>query len=204
MVTAEFLITAFIVVISPGTGVIYTVSTGILLGREASLAAAFGCTLGIMPHLLASVLGLSMILHTSAVAFQILKYIGAAYLLYLAWRTWRDSNLLELDSEAKERKFGGIVKKAVLINVLNPKLSIFFLAFLPPFIDGSSANAHFQMGLLSALFTLMTLGVFIIYGLCASRVRKALVESKTLLAWLQKSFAACFAFVGLKLATERQ
>ncbi|MEM9025519.1 MAG: LysE family translocator, partial [Verrucomicrobiota bacterium] len=118
-----------------------------------------------------------------------------------AYRSKRNE---KLDSEAKERKFGGIVRKAVLINVLNPKLSIFFLAFLPPFIDSSSVNAHLQMGLLSAFFTLMTLGVFMIYGLCASRVRRALVESKTLLAWLQKSFAVCFAFVGLKLATERQ
>lgn len=100
MLSLEFLITSFIVVLIPGTGVVFTVSTGLVQGRKASVFAALGCTAGIVPHLLATVLGLAAIMHTSALAFQALKYAGVAYLFYIAIATWRDNSAFAIDGTA--------------------------------------------------------------------------------------------------------
>lgn len=132
--SVEFLITSLVVVL-PGTGVIYTVSTGLVQGRRASVYAALGCTAGIVPHLFATVLGLAAIMHTSALAFQVLKYAGVAYLFYVAYATWRDKSAFALDGSLSRATASGLVIKAVLLNILNPKLTIFFLAFLPQFVE---------------------------------------------------------------------
>ncbi len=197
----EFLLTSLIVVLIPGTGVIYTVSTGIFLGRRASIAAALGCTAGIIPHLTASVLGLSVILHMSALAFQVVKFIGAAYLLYLAWSMWRETGALKLGSPSIKRDPGQIALRGFLINILNPKLSIFFLAFLPLFISPNQATATVQLLFLGAVFMAITLIIFIAYGLSANSVRKFVINSPGIRVGLQRSFAFTFAVLGLKLAT---
>ncbi|MEJ2018842.1 MAG: LysE family translocator, partial [Maritimibacter sp.] len=133
----DFLLTALVVVLAPGTGVIYTLATGLTRGRTAAIAAAFGCTFGIVPAMLAAILGLAAVLHSSAIAFEIVKYAGAAFLLYLAWGTLRDRSMLEVSADDTPRKLGAIALKGTLINVLNPKLSLFFLAFLPQFLSGA-------------------------------------------------------------------
>ncbi len=128
----DFLITSMVVILIPGTGVIYTLATGLGAGRAASVAAAFGCTLGILPHIAAAMFGLAAVLHTSAVLFTTLKYLGAAYLLYLAYLTLREAGPVTI--ERRNRLAAGksrIISTGFLINILNPKLSIFFLAFLP-------------------------------------------------------------------------
>jgi len=200
MFTPEFLLTSLVVVLIPGTGVIYTVSTGIFMGWRASVAAALGCTFGIVPHLLASVLGLSAILHISALAFQIVKFAGAAYLLYLAWSMWRETGALTFDAPDKKNGLGQIAVRGILINILNPKLSIFFLAFLPLFVSPDAMAPLMQMFLLSAVFMGMTLFIFILYGLSANMVRSYVIGSPRLIRWLQRSFAATFAALGAKLA----
>ena len=133
-ITTEFFATSLVVVLVPGTGVIYTVSTGLFQGWRASMAAALGCTAGIIPQIMASVLGLSAILHASAVAFQTVKLAGAAYLFYLAWTMWRNTGRLAFEPEGTRRGAGRIIIRGLLINILNPKLSIFFLSFLPLFV----------------------------------------------------------------------
>lgn len=204
MLSSEFLLTSLVVVLIPGTGVIYTVSTGLFHSRRASIAAACGCTAGIVPHLTASILGLSAILHMSAVAFQAVKYAGVLYLLYLSWSMWRETGLLQVNAPESARSLRHVAFKGFLINILNPKLSIFFLAFLPLFVSPDSASPALQMLILSGLFMLMTLVVFILYGLLATSVRRYIVNSSTITGFLQKSFAAIFAALGLKLAlTER-
>jgi len=204
MFSSEFLLTSLVVVLIPGTGVIYTVSTGLFHSRRASIAAACGCTAGIVPHLTASILGLSAILHMSAVAFQAVKYAGVLYLLYLSWSMWRETGLLQVNAPESARSLRHVAIKGFLINILNPKLSIFFLAFLPLFVSPDSASPALQMLILSGLFMLMTLVVFILYGLLATSVRRYIVNSSTITGFLQKSFAAIFAALGLKLAlTER-
>jgi threonine/homoserine/homoserine lactone efflux protein len=204
MVTTEFLITSLIVVLIPGTGVIYTISTGLLQGWRASIFAALGCTAGIIPHLLASTVGLAAILHMSAMAFQIIKFLGVAYLLYLAWSMWKESVAVQLKSQNQQVEALGIVIKGFLINILNPKLSLFFLAFLPQFIPVETASAVQGMLLLSGKFMAMTLFVFILYGLFANSVRVNVAGSPRIMRMTQRSFALMFAMLGAKLAlTER-
>ncbi len=201
---AEFLITSFVVVIVPGAGVIYTVSTGLFKGWRASIAAAFGCTCGIIPHLLVCILGLSAILHFSALAFSLIKYAGAAYLLYLAWAMWRETGGLHFNSAPDKQSLLQIGIKGILINILNPKLSIFFLAFLPLFISPEASSPLSQMVGLSLVFMGMTLLIFIIYGIFAHGISRYVVSSPTAVQWVQRSFAAIFAILGLKLATTSQ
>lgn len=204
MFTAEFLITSLVVVLIPGTGVVFTVSTGLMYGRLASLYASFGCTLGIVPHLLATALGLAAIMHTSAVAFQELKFAGVAYLFYLAVATWRDRSAFLIQEERRKGGAVSLVIKAFLLNILNPKLTIFFLAFLPQFVTTDSQSPFAQLIGLSAIFMAMTFAVFVIYGQLAHVFRAAVIESPRVQGWLRRSFAAAFAGLGVQLAlTER-
>jgi threonine/homoserine/homoserine lactone efflux protein len=200
MISLEFLITSLIVVLIPGTGVIYTVSTGIVQGRRASVYAALGCTAGIVPHLLATVLGLAAVMHASALAFQVLKYAGVAYLFYVAYATWKDTSAFAVDATVAKTSPMGLVIKAFLLNILNPKLTIFFLAFLPQFVVPGAAQPLAQLLLLSAVFMAMTFAVFVVYGLVAHAFRKLVVDSTRVQSWLRYGFAAAFAGLGAKLA----
>jgi threonine/homoserine/homoserine lactone efflux protein len=200
MLSLNFLVTCLIVVLIPGTGVIFTVSTGLTAGKRASVFAALGCTAGILPHLLASVLGLSALLHTSALAFEVLKYAGVAYLLYLAYATWRDRSAFAMNDAPAVATARSLMLRGFLLNILNPKLTIFFLAFLPQFVAPGSTAPAVQMLVLSAVFMAMTFAVFVIYGLLANGFRRAVIESPRVQNWLRRSFAAAFAGLGLNLA----
>lgn len=200
MLSLEFLITSFIVVLIPGTGVIYTVSTGLAQGRKASVFAALGCTAGILPHLMATVLGLAAVMHTSALAFQALKYAGVAYLLFVAYATWRDKSAFAIDENPSSKTAAGLAVKAFLLNILNPKLTIFFLAFLPQFVQPGATEPLFQLVLLSTVFMAMTFIVFVAYGFLAHAFRKAVIESPRVQNWLRRTFAATFVGLGASLA----
>ena len=200
MFTAEFLMTSLIVVLIPGTGVVFTVSTGLSQGRRASVFASIGCTLGIVPHLLATVLGLAAVMHTSALAFQALKYAGVAYLFYLAVVTWRDRSPIAAQTVQGKGGSLGLVAKAFLLNILNPKLTIFFLAFMPQFVEPGAASPLAQLLTLSAAFMAMTFGVFVVYGLLAHAFRSVVIESPRVQAWLRRGFAGAFAGLGTQLA----
>jgi threonine/homoserine/homoserine lactone efflux protein len=204
MISFEFLITSLIVVLIPGTGVIYTVSTGIVQGRKASMYAALGCTAGIVPHLLATVLGLAAVMHTSALAFQVLKYVGVAYLFYVAYATWNDKSAFAMDGTMSKTSAMGLVVKALLLNILNPKLTIFFLAFLPQFVEPSAQQPLLQLLRLSAVFMAMTFAVFVVYGFVAHAFRRAVVDSVCVQNWLRYGFAAAFAGLGAKLAVSEK
>ena len=196
----EFLITSLIVVASPGTGVIYTLAAGLSRGERASIVAAFGCTLGIIPHIAAAILGLAALLHTSAVAFQIFKYLGVAYLLYMAWNTLQDHGALRIEKQTTSRTHRQTIAEAVLINILNPKLSIFFLAFLPQFVSAGEAQPLLRMSELSAVFMLMTFVVFAGYGLFAASIREHVISRPRVVTWMRRTFAGAFALLGAKLA----
>ena len=198
--SVAFLLTSLLVVASPGTGVLYTVSTGLSRGTRASLLAALGCTLGIVPHMAAAVCGLAAVFKASAVTFELLKYAGAAYLLYMAWRTWRDRSALHPDNATAARSPLRIVASAILLNLLNPKLPIFFLAFLPQFMARDDASPVASLLQLGGTFLLMTLIVFAIYGAFASFMRAHVLERPRVTTWLRRVFALGFAVLGLKLA----
>ncbi len=196
----EFLITALIVVVSPGTGVLFTLATGLSRGGRASVVAAFGCTLGIVPHMAAAVFGLAALLHTSAVAFETLKYAGVAYLLYMAWSTLREHGALSIEKQTGTPSGLQVIVQAVLINILNPKLTIFFFAFLPQFVPADSSDALPLMLELSAVFMLLTFAVFVGYGLFAAAIRAHVIARPNVLAWMRRTFAAAFVALGAKLA----
>jgi threonine/homoserine/homoserine lactone efflux protein len=196
----DFLLTSLIVVVSPGTGVLFTLAAGLSRGARASVVAAFGCTLGIVPHMAAAITGLAALLHTSALAFQVLKYLGVAYLLYMAWNTLKEQGALRVEKEIGPRSATQVIIAAILINLLNPKLSIFFFAFLPLFVSPNELHPLSRMLELSAVFMLLTFAVFVGYGLFAASIRNHVISRPRVLTWMRRTFAGAFVALGAKLA----
>ena len=196
----EFLVTSLIIVATPGTGVLYTLAAGLSRGIRTSAVAAFGCTLGIIPHMAAAILGLAALLHASALAFQTLKYLGVAYLLYMAWNTLREQGPLKVETDVDTRSTRQVITSAILINILNPKLSMFFLAFLPQFVSTTEPDALSRMVGLSAVFMLLTFAVFVGYGVCAAAIRRHVTSRPRVLTWMRRVFAGAFVALGAKLA----
>ena len=199
MISTEFFITSLVVVLMPGAGVLYTVTTGLALRTRAGIAAAIGCTLGILPHMFACILGLSAILHLSAQVFLLIRLAGSLYLLYLVWSMWRDSGSIAFKTRPQEKNDVKIIIKGILINLLNPKLTVFFFAFLPLFITTAGESQIVQMIRLSVVFIVMTLVIFILYGILASAVSTYLTGSSKVFLWIKRSFAVIFAALALKL-----
>ena len=198
--STEFLLTSLIVVVTPGTGVLFTVAAGLSRGARASIVAAVGCTLGIVPHMVAAITGLAALLHASAMAFQVLKYLGVAYLLYMAWNTLREKGGLTVEKDDSPRSATKVIVSGILINILNPKLTIFFFAFLPQFVAIDEPLAVMRMIELSAVFMLLTLVVFIAYGTFAAAVRKHVIARPSVLTWMRRTFAGAFVALGARLA----
>lgn len=202
--TLEYLLTSIIVILLPGTGVLYTLAMGLNAGIRASVLAAFGCTLGILPHIAASIAGLAALLHASALAFQVIKYLGVAYLLYMAWSVLRDSETLRIAERDSQVPALRVITTGFLSNILNPKLSLFFLAFLPQFVpDGTPSPTLFMLGL-AAVFMALTFMVFAVYGVFASAARAHVIARPGMTMWLRRGFAGAFGAMGLRLAFSAQ
>ena len=200
--SVAFLITSFVIVASPGTGAIYSLGAGLSRGPRAALLAAFACTLGTVPHLVAAITGLAALLHASGVAFAVVKYLGVAYLVYMAWATWRDHGALALVEGQSGRRVHRVIASGITINLLNPKLTIFFFAFLPQFVPAGTPHSVLHMLGLSAVFMLMTFAVFAVYGLVAAKARERVLRSPRVLSRLRRTFAACFLVLSGRLALE--
>ena len=198
--STEFLLTTLVVVATPGTGVLYTLAAGLARGARASIIAAVGCTLGIVPHMVAAITGLATLLHASALAFELLKYLGVAYLLFMAWSTLREKGVLAVEDTAP-RSATRVIVAGVLINILNPKLTIFFFAFLPLFVGAGEPNATLLMVELSAVFMLVTFVVFAVYGVFAGAVRERIISRPRVLTWMRRVFGAAFVALAGRLAT---
>jgi threonine/homoserine/homoserine lactone efflux protein len=195
--------TAYVVVLAPGTGGIYTRAVGLGQGRLPAIYAALGCTIGIVPHLLAATMGVAAVLHSSALLFSVVKYAGVAYLLWLAWQSLSSGGALAVQADKQAEPGWRIARRAALINILNPKLSLFFLALLPPFLSGNPATAQIEMAGLGGVFMALTFVIFVGYGLFAARARDWLLGSARVMAWLNRSFAALFVALAGRLALER-
>jgi len=201
-VSIEFLVTTFIVVVSPGTGVIYTLAAGLSRGARASVLAAFACTLGIIPHMAAAITGLAALLYTSALAFEVIKFLGVGYLLYMAWSTLREHGALSVEGDIARKSARQVIVEGILINILNPKLSIFFFAFLPQFVAPDRDGAVLLMVWLSAIFMAVTLVVFSVYGVFAAAVRREVISRPRIVAWIRRSFAATYVILAGRLAAQ--
>lgn len=197
-----FLLTTLVIVATPGTGAVYSIDEGISRGRRAGIIAAFGCTLGVIPHMIAAITGLAAILNASAVAFETIKWIGIAYLLFLAWQTLRDKSLIQAEEDPAPRSSWRVIGTAVLINVLNPKLTIFFFAFLPQFVPSQAPDAAWQMAGLSLVFMALTFVVFALYGIFAATMRTQVLGRPRVVTWLRRSFAATYVLLAGRLALE--
>jgi len=198
--TIEFLVTSLIVILLPGAGVLYTLAFGIGSGLRASVAAAFGCTLGIVPHIFASVVGLAALLHTSALAFQVIKYLGVFYLFYMAWSILRQGGSLQVSARRVTTSGIKIIIDGLLLTILNPKLSLFFLAFLPQFVPNDTSEPTYYMLGLAAIFMLLTFVVFVGYGAFASATRRYIISKPGVMAWLRYSLAGVFGVLAVRLA----
>ncbi len=196
----EFLLTAFIIVATPGTGAIYTIAAGLARGARAGVLAALASTLGIVPHVVAALTGLAALVHASAVAFELLKYAGVLYLLFMAWQMFRNVGPLRMDPDNRERSIRQVIRDGIALNLLNPKLSVFFVAFLPLFIRTGDPSPVATMLQLSLVFMLMTFVVFAAYGVFAGMLRREIISRPAVLRWLQRTFAAAFAGLAVKLA----
>jgi len=196
----EFFLTSIVVILLPGTGVLYTLAIGLGRGFRPSIAAAFGCTLGILPAAIASIIGLAAILHTSALAFQVVKYLGVAYLFYMAWTIMKDGSTLDVAEETAPVTTAMTVLNGMLLNVLNPKLSLFFMAFLPQFVPLEARGATLDLMLLAAVFMGLTFIIFVGYGACAAMARDYVIARPVVMTWLKRTFAGTFGFLGLRLA----
>lgn len=199
--TVAFLLTSLVIVATPGTGALYTIGAGLARGARASVLAAFACTLGILPHLAAAITGLAAVLHASGVAFQTIKYLGVAYLLWMAWATWRDTGALAV-GEGERGSWRQVIASGITLNLLNPKLTIFFFAFLPQFVPAGSEHELARMLLLSAVFMAMTFVVFAGYGVTAGALRDKVLSRPRLVRRIRQAFAASFVALSARLAVE--
>lgn len=197
-----FLLTTLVVVATPGTGAVYSIAAGLSRGSRAGIIAAFGCTLGVLPHMVAAITGLAAILHASAIAFQAIKWLGVSYLLYFAWQTLRDQSAIQVEDHRAPVSFWRVIRTAVLINLLNPKLAIFFFAFLPQFVPAGQPNGSWRMVGLSAVFMAVTFVVFALYGVFAATVRTQVISRPKVMLWLRRTFAATYVMLAGRLATE--
>ena len=200
--SVAFLITALVVVVTPGTGAIFTIAAGLSRGARAGIVAAFGCTLGVIPHMIAAVTGLAAILNASAAAFQTIKWLGVAYLLFLGWQTVRDKAAIQIDADSTPISAPRVIRTAVLINLLNPKLTIFFFAFLPQFVPAGEVNGTWHMVGLSLVFMMLTFVVFALYGIFAATMRNQVIGRPKVMAWLRRTFAGTYVLLAGRLALQ--
>jgi threonine/homoserine/homoserine lactone efflux protein len=199
-VRLAFLLTSLVIVAMPGTGALITLSAGLARGARASIVAAFGCTLGILPHLIAAVTGTAALLRASGAAFDALRIAGVVYLLAMALITWRDTSRLVIDDDQPPRSARRVIGSAILANALNPKLTVFFFAFLPQFVPPHAPHELERLLLLSATFMVMTFVVFVIYGTGAAAVRRHVIDRPRVVQRVRRIFAASFVGLGIKLA----
>lgn len=202
--SVAFLLTTLVVVATPGTGAVYSIAAGLSRGTKAGLVAALGCTLGVLPHMVAAIAGLAALLNASAIAFQTIKWLGVAYLLFLAWQTFRDKSMIAVDENTAAVSFWRVIRTAVLINLLNPKLTIFFFAFLPQFVPAGEADGTWHMIGLSLVFMAMTFVVFALYGMFAATMRTQVITRPKVMSWMRRTFGATYVLLAGRLALENR
>jgi threonine/homoserine/homoserine lactone efflux protein len=197
-----FLLTTLVVVATPGTGAVFSIAAGLSRGARAGVVAALGCTLGVLPHVVAAITGLAAVLNASAVAFETVKWLGVAYLLFLGWQTLRDTSAIDVEPDAPPVSTWRVIRTAVLINVLNPKLTIFFFAFLPQFVPAGDAGATWRMAGLSVVFMAVTFAVFALYGVFAATMRHQVISRPRVMTRLRRTFAGTYVLLAGRLALE--
>jgi threonine/homoserine/homoserine lactone efflux protein len=193
-----FAVAATLLLLTPGPAVLYIVARSVEQGRIAGLASVFGITTGTLVHVLASTLGLSALLASSAFAFALVKYAGAGYLIYMGlWRILRRTDTPASPSKLPRRSLGKLYRDGFIVNLLNPKTALFFLAFLPQFVDPARGSVPFQIAFLGLLFTLMGLTSDGLYALVAGTA--GLWVKRQSRYWDWERYVTGGVFIGLGL-----
>jgi threonine/homoserine/homoserine lactone efflux protein len=199
--TVQFLVTSFLVALIPGTGVVYTVSSAVGGGGRRGLYAAVGCTLGILPHMAAAMLGLSGIMQTGATVFEAVRWAGVVYLLFIGLSMLREGGALRMDSDAaRSVSMAAVVRRGILLNLLNPKLTLFFFAFLPQFLDADTGLLDARLIGLGGLFMLVTLVVFAGYAYVSAVFRDRVLGAPVARRWVERTIGALLIGFAAKLA----
>ena len=187
-------------IIAPGPDMFYVITRGMAHGRKAGMLSAFGVVCGILVHTTAAALGLTLILQSSAIAFLLVKYVGATYLLYLGVKAWRDKSIFSLHSPTSAMNSIALFWQGVLSNILNPKIAIFFLAFLPQFVDKGSGHLAIQMFFLGLTFAGMGLCFLLVVGYSSGAIGGWLTRRPNFAHFLQRLAGGILIGLGIRLA----
>ena len=195
-----FSFATLLVVIAPGPGMLFVISRGLANGRKAGVISALGTSTGIAIHILAAAFGLSLIIYATEVGFQIMKWVGGLYLLFLAWKAFTHRQGLLIDSDKSDTSHTSLFWQGILVNALNPKVALFFMAFIPQFVKPASWSIPVQTIVLGSIFMVFTVIIFIVYGVSASMIRKWVIERPRVHKVIDWTTGSLFVFLGIRLA----
>lgn len=188
--------------IAPGPDIIYVITQSITQGKSAGIITSLGLCTGLIVHTTAAAFGVSAILQQSVIAFKILKYAGAIYLFFLAWKAFREKNELLSDMTARNKDSISLYRQGILMNILNPKVGLFFLAFLPQFVNANAGNIPGQMILLGILFILQAILIFSIVSICAGFLGEKILGRPNIAKYVNYAKGGIFVLIGSKLALD--
>ena len=195
-----FIVASTVLGFTPGPDIIYVITRGAAQGGRAGLAAAAGLTTGVIGHTAFAVIGLSAIIAASTLAFTVIKIAGAAYLVYLGVRMWRSGVAVDLTGDGRTQAIGAIYRQTIVMNLLNPKVALFFLAFLPQFVDPGAGPIAPQLALLGFLFMIVAFVVMSTAGLAGAQIRRFLVRSESAARCTHRAAGTILVSLGLSLA----
>ncbi len=196
----SFIAVSMLLTLAPGPDILYVITQSISAGKKAGIATALGLCTGLIVHTTAAAFGVSQILLQSAIAFKILKYAGAIYLFYLAWQAFREKGSSLPGAPPIVRKISSLYKQGIYMNILNPKVALFFLAFLPQFVGTSAGNVTGQMVLLGVLFILQAIIIFTLIATFAGIFGKRLTANPRISKYINYAKGSVFILIGVKLA----
>lgn len=195
-----FIAVSMLLTIAPGPDILYVITQSISQGKRAGIATALGLCTGLMVHTTAAAFGVSAILQQSAIAFKILKYLGAIYLFFLAWKAFREKEHSLSEMTTKNKDAASLYRQGIYMNILNPKVGLFFLAFLPQFVNSKAGNIPGQMILLGALFMLQSILIFSIVAIVSEILSKKILSKPNIAKYINHAKAIIFTLIGVKLA----
>lgn len=195
-----FITSSWLLILSPGPNSIYVLTRGISLGRRAGIISAIGVTLGIFVHTAFAALGISVVLMTSSTLFLIVKAVGTVYLIYLGIRTIFDKKKVVLKKTVVNEKQSSIFLQGILSNTLNPKVALFFLSYLPQFVNKNSYSGPMQMLLLGILFAVFTVIYFVLLGYFAGKIGNWISERDAIMKRIRIISGSILIILGIRLA----
>lgn len=196
----SFLGVAVLLTLMPGPDILFVIAQSISQNKQAGIATALGLCTGLIVHITAATLGVSALIYQSALAFSLVKYAGAAYLLYLAWQSWKEKEEGFVVGDEKPLAYTALYKKGILMNLLNPKVSLFFLALLPQFVNPSLGHTSGQMFVLGVIFLVQALVIFTIVSTFSATFRQVLLRNEWIAKRIHVAKTLLLGWIGIQMA----